>query len=247
MIELRGVGKDFVDETGATVAALAAVSLEVRAGETLCLIGTSGSGKTTLLKLINRLIEPSRGVVLVEGQDVSAVDVIALRRRMGYVIQAGGLFPHLSIGDNVGLLCELEGWDPKRMRERIHELLELVHLPADEFAHRRPGQLSGGQRQRVGVARALALDPPIVLMDEPFGALDPITRGQTREDFADLKVRLGKTVVFVTHDMSEAFAVGDRVGLLDGGQLVQVGTAEDFRDRPASEFVTRFLEAHFDA
>jgi osmoprotectant transport system ATP-binding protein len=246
VIAFEGVSRDFVGEDGRTVHAVRDVSLDVREGETLCLIGTSGSGKTTLLKLVNRLLEPTAGRVLVQGRDVRELDVVALRRGLGWVIQSGGLFPHMTVARNVGLLCELEGWERPRVQQRVDELLDLVHLPPGEFSARRPSELSGGQRQRVGVARALALDPPIVLMDEPFGALDPITRTQLRAEFAELRARVGKTVVFVTHDMTEAFEVGDRVALLDGGRLVQVGTEREFREQPADEFVTEFLRVHFD-
>jgi osmoprotectant transport system ATP-binding protein len=246
VIVLEQVSRDFVGKDGQVVHALRDVSLEVREGETLCLIGTSGSGKTTLLKLINRLLEPTRGRVLVQGRDVREQPVVDLRRRLGWVIQSGGLFPHMTVARNVGLLCELEGWEPPRVQARVRELLDLVHLPPDDFAARRPSELSGGQRQRVGVARALALDPPVVLMDEPFGALDPITRTQLRSEFAELRTRVAKTVVFVTHDMREAFELGDRVALLDGGRLVQVGTEREFREQPAEDFVVEFLRMHFD-
>jgi osmoprotectant transport system ATP-binding protein len=171
-------------------------------------------------------------------------DVIALRRRIGYVVQSGGLFPHMTVAGNVGLLCELEGWPRKRTRARVEELLELVNLPPDEFADRYPSEISGGQRQRVGVARALALDPESILMDEPFGALDPVTRDQIHVEFERLESIVRKTIVMVTHDMYEAFRLGDRVALMDEGRLVQVGTEEDFRERPASQVVTEFLRQH---
>jgi osmoprotectant transport system ATP-binding protein len=246
VIAFEHVSRDFVGQDGRVVHAVRDVSLELRAGETLCLIGTSGSGKTTLLRLVNRLLEPTSGRVLVAGRDVREAEPIALRRGLGWVIQSGGLFPHMSVARNVGLLCELSGWEPARVRSRVDELLELVHLPPGEYAARRPAELSGGQRQRVGVARALALDPPVVLMDEPFGALDPITRARLRAEFRELRARVAKTVLFVTHDMREAFELGDRVALLDAGRLVQVGTERDFRERPAAAFVTEFLRAHFD-
>jgi osmoprotectant transport system ATP-binding protein len=165
---------------------------------------------------------------------------------MGYVIQNGGLFPHMTVERNCGLLCQLEGWSRGRVRSRVRELLQLVNLDPDEFGHRPPHELSGGQRQRVGVARALALDPPIVLMDEPFGALDPITRSQLHGEFEQLKATVRKTVLFVTHDMPEAFKLGDRIAILDKGRLVQVGTESDFRDRPTSAFVEDFVRAHFE-
>jgi osmoprotectant transport system ATP-binding protein len=246
VIAFEHVSRDFVGEDGRVVHAVRDVSLDVREGETLCLIGTSGSGKTTMLRLVNRLLEPTAGRVRVGGRDVREVDAIGLRRGLGWVIQSGGLFPHMSVARNVGLLCELEGWEPARVRSRVTELLELVHLPPDEYAARRPSELSGGQRQRVGVARALALDPPVVLMDEPFGALDPITRRRLRAEFTELRARVRKTVLFVTHDLREAFELGDRVALLDEGRLVQTGTEREFRERPADAFVTEFLSAHFD-
>jgi len=245
-IELDRAGKDFVGPDGAPVHAVRDVSLRVADGETVCLIGTSGSGKTTILKMINRLVEPTHGRVLVRGEDVGVADPIELRRGMGYVIQSGGLFPHLTVARNIGLLGEIAGWDREPLRERVRELLALVDLPPDEFAERWPSELSGGQRQRVGVARALVLDPPIVLMDEPFGALDPITRARLREDFVALKAEVGKTVVFVTHDMTEAFAVGDRVAVVNEGRLAQVGTETELRETPADGFVASFLREHFD-
>lgn len=247
MIELRDVQQRYAGRDGRPVVALDGVSLEVRTGETLCLIGTSGSGKTTLMKTINRLIQPTAGQVRIDGRDVQEEDPIRLRRRIGYVIQKGGLFPHLTVQQNVGLLCRLEGWDPARAAARVGQLLALVNLPAATFGARYPAELSGGQRQRVGVARALALDPPIVLMDEPFGALDPITRGQIHEEFLRLKAEVGKTIVIVTHDMSEAFKLGDRVALLDHGQLVQVGRPDELRDAPANDFVRDFLRSHLHA
>ncbi len=247
MIELRGVSKTFEGPDGSAVHAVRDVDLQVADGETVCLIGTSGCGKTTTMKMINRLVEPTAGEVLVGGRRVEDLDVIELRRSIGYVIQSGGLFPHLSVARNVGVLCELEGWSKARTRARVDELLELVNLPPAEFRRRHPGELSGGQRQRVGVARALALDPDHVLMDEPFGALDPMTRADIHREFVALEERVKKTIVLVTHDMGEAFALGDRVALMDRGRIVQVGTEEDFRDRPVSGFVERFLAQHLES
>jgi osmoprotectant transport system ATP-binding protein len=244
VIELQGVRKVFRDPQGRDVVAVDDVSFSVRRGETLCLIGPSGCGKTTTLKLINRLLEPGEGTIFVGGEDVALSDVISLRRRIGYVVQSGGLFPHMTVAGNVGLLCELEGWPRERTRARIEELLELVNLPPDEFADRYPSEISGGQRQRVGVARALALDPESILMDEPFGALDPVTRDQIHVEFERLESIVRKTIVMVTHDMFEAFRLGDRVALMDEGRLVQIGTEEDFRERPASPVVTEFLRKH---
>lgn len=244
-VEFRGAGKDFLDPTGRPVTAVASVDLGLRVGETLCVIGTSGSGKTTLLKMVNRLVEPTRGSLAVGGTEVLTQDPVTLRRGIGYVIQSGGLFPHMSVARNIGILPDLEGWDTARRDARVRELLELVRLPPDEFGQRMPSELSGGQRQRVGVARALVLDPAVVLMDEPFGALDPITRARLRTEFVELKTAVHKSVIFVTHDMAEAFALGDRIALMDHGRLVQVGTEADFRERPAESFVTTFLAEHF--
>lgn len=245
-IEVRQVSKVFTGPRGEPVTAVKNVSFMVHPGETLCLIGTSGSGKTTTMKMLNRLIEPSGGEILINGVDVRSLDVITLRRQIGWVIQKGGLFPHMTVARNVGLLPRLSGWPAKEIRQRVEQLLALVNLPAAEFGERYPSELSGGQRQRVGVARALALDPPFILMDEPFGALDPITRDQIHEEFAQLRLQVKKTIVVVTHDMTEAFKLGDRVALMDGGELVQVGTEEDFRNRPSSAFVKEFLRSHLE-
>ena len=193
--------------------------LSIAAGESVALIGRSGAGKSTLLKLINRLLLPQSGTILVQGRDTRDWDPIALRRRTGYVLQEIGLFPHLTVEENVALVPRLEGWPPERRRARAHELLELVGLPAAEFAARWPRELSGGQRQRVGVARALAVDPPIVLMDEPFGALDSNTRAELRSEFQRIRRHLRQTVVLVTHDRDEAFALADRVTVLEHGRL----------------------------
>jgi osmoprotectant transport system ATP-binding protein len=195
------------------------LDLSVAAGESVALVGRSGAGKSTLLKLINRLLLPESGTVVVDGRDTREWDPIVLRRRTGYVLQEIGLFPHLTVEENVALVPRLEGWPDARRRARAHELLELVGLPPAEFAHRWPRELSGGQRQRVGVARALAVDPPIVLMDEPFGALDSVTREELRAAFQRIRRHLRQTVVFVTHDMDEAFALGDRVCVLENGRL----------------------------
>jgi len=195
------------------------LQLVVNAGESVALVGRSGVGKSTVLKLINRLLLPQSGTVTVSGRDTREWDPIALRRRTGYVLQEVGLFPHLTIEENVALVPRLEGWTLERRHARAYELLELVGLPPAQYAARWPRELSGGQRQRVGVARALAVDPPIVLMDEPFGALDAITRQELRSEFQRIRAQLRQTVVFVTHDMDEAFALGDRVGTLEGGGL----------------------------
>jgi len=202
---------------------LANLNLQVERGETLVLLGRSGSGKTTTMKLINRLIDPTSGRVEVEGRATLEWDPIRLRRRIGYVIQEIGLFPHLTIEQNIGVVPRLEGWEAARIAERARELLNLVGLDAERFAGRYPRELSGGQRQRVGVARALAADPPVILLDEPFGALDPITRRGIQQEFKQLQQELGKTMVFVTHDIAEAFVLANRIALLKDGELVLLG------------------------
>jgi len=195
-------------------------SLTVESGDVLALVGRSGSGKTTVLKLVNRLLLPDGGAVLVEGRDTRDWEPIRLRRRVGYVLQDVGLFPHLNVAGNVGVVPRLEGWPPERTAARVDELLELVGLGGPSLATRWPDELSGGQRQRVGVARALAIDPPVLLMDEPFGALDPLTRAELHTEFRRIQQRVRKSVVIVTHDMGEAFALGDRVGVLESGRLI---------------------------
>src|SRR5262245_56041143 len=226
----------FVELAGATVrlpggrTLLDGLSLAVHEGETVALIGRSGSGKTTALKLVNALLMPSAGEVRVAGRATTAWDAIQLRRRTGYVIQEVGLFPHLTVARNVGLVPELEGWAAERIGARVEELLALSGLPPAEFAGRYPHQLSGGQRRRVGVARALAADPPLLLLDEPFGALDPITRAELQREFRTLQARLKKTAVFVTHDMREAALVGDRIAVVAGGRLRAVATPEALRE-----------------
>src|SRR5438128_1670229 len=196
------------------------ISFVIESGETVVFLGRSGSGKTTTLKLINRLLEPTSGEVFVEGKKTTQWDAIRLRRRIGYVIQDVGLFPHFTVHRNVGLVPSLESWPPDKIDSRVHDMLSLVGLEPSRFAGRLPRELSGGQRQRVGVARALAADPAILLLDEPFGALDPITRAEMQREFRDLQKRLGKTMVFVTHDMREAFLLGDRIGLMKDGHLL---------------------------
>lgn len=243
MIEFRGVTKRFRDANGEAVHALRGLDLRIEAGETHGLIGTSGCGKTTSLRMINRLEDASDGELLVDGRTNRDADVYALRRRIGYVIQTGGLFPHMTVAENIGLLCKLSGWQAARTEQRVGELLELVALPADAFAPRYPWELSGGQRQRVGIARALALDPEYVLMDEPFGALDPITRAQLHRDLGPI-FRGSKTVVLVTHDLHEAFTLADRVTIMHEGRVQQSATPDELRRAPANAFVADFLAAH---
>ncbi|MEZ4361944.1 MAG: ATP-binding cassette domain-containing protein [Kofleriaceae bacterium] len=243
VIRLEGVSCEFRSEGGGSVRALEELSLEIERGETMALLGPSGCGKTTTLRLLNRLLAPTAGKILLNGEDTSAIDAVRLRRRMGYVVQRGGLLPHLTVRKNVGLLCKLEGWPSEKIAARVEELLELVNLPVKEYGHRYPRELSGGQRQRVGVARALALDPEILLMDEPFGALDPITRNKLQQEFSELEKLVEKTVVIVTHDLEEAFLLGDRVALLRGGRLVQLDTPARLRSHPADPWVQEFLSS----
>jgi osmoprotectant transport system ATP-binding protein len=204
------------------------LNFAVAPGETLVLLGESGCGKTTTLKLINRLLMPDEGEVVVEGKPTTAWDPIRLRRRTGYVIQEGGLFSHFSVAQNVALVPTLEGWEQPRIRNRVDELLSLVGLEPRAFADRYPAELSGGQRQRIGVARALAADPSLLLLDEPFGALDPLTRASLQHEFAQLSKRLKKTAVFVTHDVREALLLGSRIGLMHVGKLLLLETPENF-------------------
>lgn len=207
---------------------LSQLNLTISPGEAIVLLGRSGSGKTTTLKLINHLLIPTGGQVLVNSRPTTDWDAIQLRRRIGYVIQEIGLFPHFSVGENIGVVPSLEKWTEQKIQARVYEMLNLVGLDPEIFAQRYPHQLSGGQRQRVGVARALAADPPILLMDEPFGALDPITRLELQQQFRYLQRQLGKTVIFVTHDIQEAFFLGTRIGLMYKGTLVALGTKAEF-------------------
>ncbi|MEW6473752.1 MAG: ABC transporter ATP-binding protein [Actinomycetota bacterium] len=236
--------EDATKRFGTGPLALDRLSLEVPAGETCVLVGPSGGGKTTALKMVNRLVEPTAGRVLIDGRDVAAADPVALRRGIGYVIQQVGLFPHLDVAANVATVPRLLGWDRPRIEARVDELLDLVGLDPDTYRHRRPDELSGGQRQRVGVARALAADPPILLMDEPFGAVDPVTRTRLQDEFLRLQRRLRRTVVLVTHDIDEALRLGDRLAVLaTGGRLEQYGTPAEVLARPATPFVAGFVGA----
>ncbi len=240
MIRFEAVSKRFPNGTGAVTA----LDLEVAEGELCVLVGPSGGGKTTVLRMVNRLVEPTSGRVLVGGQDVATVDRVQLRRRTGYVIQQPGLFPHLKVADNVAAVPRLLGWDRARTRRRVAELLELVGLDPGVYAGRYPHELSGGQAQRVGVARALAGDPPVLLMDEPFGALDPVARDHIQQEFLRLQSQLHKTVVLVTHDVDEAVTMGDRIAVLSqGGVLEQHGTPAEVLGRPATPFVAEFIGA----
>ncbi len=234
MILLRGVTKRF---DGQDAPAVDDVTLEVLGGETLVLLGSSGSGKTTTLKMINRLIEPTAGTITIDGVDVRTFDPPALRRSIGYVFQRIGLFPHLTLAANVEAPLQLLRWRAHRRRDRVRELLDLVGLPPDEYADRLPDELSGGQRQRVAVARALAGDPEYLLMDEPFGALDAVTRDAMQQELLSLKRRLRKTIVFVTHDILEAMILADRIAVMHEGRLLQVGEGRELVRSPAGPFV----------
>jgi osmoprotectant transport system ATP-binding protein len=228
LIAFAHVAKSFDGGRGAKpVLAVDDVSLEVKSGEFLAIVGGSGSGKTTLLRLANRLIDADRGTITVEGEDVRAADPVMLRRRIGYVFQSGGLFPHMSIAANIGITPKLKGEREAEIASRVDELLDLVRLDRGEFRDRYPHELSGGQRQRIGVARALAAKPKIVLMDEPFGALDPLTRDALCDDYRALHARLGLTTVMITHDMTEAILHADRIAVMRGGKLLALGTAEE--------------------
>jgi osmoprotectant transport system ATP-binding protein len=236
VIELRELSKRF----GATVA-VDRLSLRIEAGEVLVLLGGSGCGKTTTLKMINRLIEPSAGRVLIEGVDAASVPPHLLRRRIGYAFQAIGLFPHLTVAENVAVTPRLLRWPPERVERRVDELLELVELESATYRGRWPHELSGGQQQRVGMARALAAEPELLLLDEPFGALDPLTRDRLQQSFRAIRAALGITAVFVTHDMVEALLVGDRVAVMQDGRLVQVGTPRALLREPADAYVAELL------
>jgi len=239
MIKLDRVSKSF--DNGRTYA-VRDVSLRVAAGELLVLLGSSGCGKTTTLKMINRLIEPTAGTIEVGGREVRAQDTIELRRSMGYVFQGIGLFPHMTVEQNISVVLRLQGRPRGERQERARELLELVGLPPDDFGPRYPTELSGGQQQRVGVARALAADPACLLMDEPFGALDAITRDGLQEELLRLKEKLLKTIVFVTHDIFEALRLADRIAVMHTGRLEQVGPPGEILRAPATEFVKELFE-----
>ena len=237
MIEFKNVTKQYDDGT----VAIKDISFTVEEGTTTVLVGPSGCGKTTTMKLINRLIEPTEGTVYFEGTDIAEKDPIELRRDIGYVIQEIGLFDHMTVAENIGTVPTLKGWDDDRIRERIHELLNLMDLPADAYADQHPTELSGGQRQRVGVARALAADPAVMLMDEPFGALDPITREELQDEFLDIQAELDVTILFVTHSVEEALKMGDRIAIFDVGEIVQYDTPQNILENPQNDFVRDFI------
>lgn len=240
MITFDHVSKTYAGD----VLAVADLSMTVAEGETLVLLGTSGSGKTTTMKMVNRLIDPTTGRILIDDKDIMGYDPIELRRKIGYAIQGIGLFPHMTVAENIAVVPRLAKWSEVKITERMYGLLEMVGLDPANFLNRYPNQLSGGQCQRVGVARALAADPPVVLMDEPFGALDPITREQLQNEFLELESEIQKTVIFVTHDVFEAVKMGDRVAIIDQGRLQQLSTPGELVECPANEFVDHFLGQH---
>lgn len=236
MIELKKVKKAFKN-----VEILKEIDLTINKGELVVLIGPSGCGKTTTLKMLNKLIKPTSGEIYINGEDISKKDTIELRRNIGYVIQQTGLFPHMTVGDNIGLVPYLKGWSDEDIAERTKELLQMVGMSPEEYMDRYPSELSGGQQQRIGVARAFATDPDIILMDEPFSALDPITRNQLQDELFNLQEKLKKTIVFVTHDMDEALKLGDRICIMKDGVIVQYDTPENILKNPSHGFVEEFI------
>ncbi|MDH3519319.1 MAG: ATP-binding cassette domain-containing protein [Myxococcales bacterium] len=242
MISLRSVSKVYAGDATGNVLAVDSLSIEVERGETLVLLGASGCGKTTTLKMINRLVEPSAGEIHINGRNIADLDPVSLRRSIGYVFQGVGLFPHWSVAANIGAIPALLDWPRARVAARVDELLEMIGLPPAEYRERRPHELSGGQQQRVGVARALAAEAKVLLMDEPFGAVDPITRDGLQQEIDQMRRQLELTIVMVTHDVTEALLLADRVGVMDAGQLLQIGPPAEIFARPASELVARLLE-----
>ncbi|KIA81926.1 glycine/betaine ABC transporter ATP-binding protein [Chromobacterium piscinae] len=241
MIELQNLCKQFTQKNGQLVQAVDNVSLKVAEGEICVLLGPSGCGKTTTMKMINRLIEPTSGKVLIAGEDTAGIDTVTLRRHIGYVIQQIGLFPNMTIEENIMVVPRMLGWDKKRCRERARELMRMVALDPDRFLQRYPREMSGGQQQRIGVIRALAADAPVLLMDEPFGAVDPINREQIQNEFLQMQRQLGKTVMLVSHDIDEAIKLGDRVAVFRQGRMVQCAGADEVLARPADDFVASFV------
>lgn len=236
MIEFKNVKKSFKDTH-----ILKDINLKIRQGELVVLIGPSGCGKTTTLKMINKLLKPTSGQILVDGKDIAKEDTIKLRRKMGYVIQQTGLFPHMTVGQNIELVPRMENWEEEKIKKRTKELLELVGMKWEEYINRYPNELSGGQQQRIGVARAFAVNPNIILMDEPFSALDPITRNQLQDELFNLQQEMKKTIVFVTHDMDEALKLGDRICIMKDGIILQYDTPEEILKNPAHGFVEEFI------
>ncbi|QQK80151.1 betaine/proline/choline family ABC transporter ATP-binding protein [Salicibibacter cibi] len=240
MIRLENIKKTYADG----FQALKNINLHFEQGQLNVLIGPSGCGKTTTMKLLNRLIEPSDGTILVDGKDISSIDPVTLRRETGYVIQHVGLFPHMTIKENVASVPRLLKWDNDKIEKRVNELLHLVHLDPDTFKHRYPSELSGGQQQRIGVIRALAAEPPVILMDEPFSALDPISREQLQDELVRLQKEINKTIVFVTHDIDEALKIGDQIILMRDGEVEQKGTPNELLSDPVSDFAIDFIGEH---
>jgi osmoprotectant transport system ATP-binding protein len=242
MISIEAVSKTYAGNT----TAVDSVSLEIETGDIACIIGTSGCGKTTLLKMINRLIEPNKGTIRIFGEDIQEKNIIDLRREIGYVIQSAGLMPHMTILRNVALPQEARGVPLEERTRQAEKLLELVNLPVEDFGHRYPKALSGGQKQRVGIARALIADPPVLLMDEPFGALDPITRSHLHKELLLLNQKLHKTIVIVTHDLAEAFKLADRIILMNEGRIIQQGAKHELLNHPVNDFVAEFIQAQME-
>ena len=240
MIHYENITKSYLEG----INAVADFTLSIAEGELLAIIGPSGCGKTTVLKMLNRLVEPTSGRILLNGKDIRTLDPIALRRSMGYVIQQVGLFPHMNILDNIAVVPDILGWPAEKQRTRALELLALIDMNPAEFAHRYPYQLSGGQQQRVGVLRALAADPAVILMDEPFGAVDPLTRAKLQQELKALHTRLKKTILLVTHDIDEAFQLADRVLIMQGGRIVQLGKPAELLEHPATSFVREYIGTH---
>ncbi|MDF2820377.1 MAG: glycine betaine/L-proline transporter, ATPase subunit [Clostridiales bacterium] len=236
MIKFENISKKFINNS-----VLTNISFNIKKGDLVAIIGASGCGKTTTLKMINRLIKPTSGKILINGEDIADKDVIELRRRMGYVIQQTGLFPHMTIRENIEMIPRVEKRNQEDIKKRTLELMEMVGLDAEEFLDRYPTELSGGQQQRVGVARAFATDPEIILMDEPFSALDPITRVGLQDQLVNLQAHLKKTIIFVTHDMDEAIKIADMICIMDGGQILQYDTPENILKNPCNEFVSEFV------
>jgi osmoprotectant transport system ATP-binding protein len=240
MIRLDALTKTYTTSQGTTTA-VDGVNLEVGAGETCVLLGPSGCGKTTTLRMINRLVAPTSGKIYIGGKDTDAIDPVELRRGIGYVIQQIGLFPNMTVAENIGVVPRLLGWDPARRRRRAEELLSLLALPPTAFADRYPNELSGGQAQRIGVARALAVDPPVLLMDEPFAALDPVNREAIQDEFLRMQAKLGKTILFVSHDIDEAVKMATRIAIFSAGRLVQYAAPDEMLAHPADPFVAGFV------